>query len=351
LAPKALVGSGAALILVAAAMAIALRPGTGGAGDVASTPFASTASGGLSPDATAGLTTATSNSPSLAATSAGPTTKSAAAPGPATNYPPPVAAANGKAWALTFAEEFNGTSYDPNKLTPCFDWNTGGCTSSFNQGREHYQPSQVVVSNGTAKLVAAPLAPPLGATGCQGGTCTYKSGLLSTARPRTSGNYLYSFTYGYVEARLKLPATQGFFTAFWMLPTDPSFNYTNEIDILEALGDDPTTMYMTYAYNNRSDQFPVNTSKGKNGACATKDYSKDFVRMGLDWAPDHIAWYIDGMKCGEFRTAGSVYNGPMQIILNLMVDVKWQRDWNVGLADPTLTRQLEVDYIHVFQQR
>ena len=40
----------------------------------------------------------------------------------------------------------------------------------------------------------------------------------------------------------------------------------------------------------------------------------------------------------------------MQIILDVMVDT-WQRAWNVGLLDSTLTRQLEVDYIRVFQQR
>src|SRR5262245_24393901 len=58
---------------------------------------------------------------------------------------PPFAAAPGKSWTLTFAEEFDGTDFDHNKLSPCFDWNTGDCTSSFNNGYEHYLPSQVRV--------------------------------------------------------------------------------------------------------------------------------------------------------------------------------------------------------------
>lgn len=266
---------------------------------------------------------------------------------------PPVAAASGKQWKLTFTEEFSGSDYNHNKLTPCFDWNSGDCTSTFNNGREHYMPSQVKVSNGTAKLIAAPLSPPYSTSACQNGKCTYKAGLLSTARPNSSSsNYLYKFTYGYVESRFKFPATQGFFTAFWMLPADPSFNYKYETDILELLGDDPTTMFMTYHYNNRSTSHPVNTGKYKNGACATKDYSKNFVRMGLDWQPDHIAWYIDGKKCGQFNGAAGnqISNVPMQLILHMMVDNNWQRSWNVGLKDPTLTRQLEVDYIRVYQQ-
>jgi len=264
---------------------------------------------------------------------------------------PPLAAPAGKRWKLSFSEEFSGSSYDRSKLTPCFDWNTGACTSTFNNGREHYQPSQVVVSNGTAKLIAAPLSPPFASSACQGGSCTYKAGLLSTARARASdgSRYLYSFTYGYVESRFKFPATQGFFTAFWMLPTDPTYSYRSEIDILELLGDDPSTMFMTYHYNDRSQSFAVNRGKFNNGACPVENYSTGFVRMGVDWQADHIAWYIDGKKCAQFTDAAHIESGPMQLILHMMVDNDWQRRWNVGLQDPTLVRQLEVDYIRVYQ--
>lgn len=264
---------------------------------------------------------------------------------------PPLAAAAGKKWQVSFTEEFSGSSYSTSKLTPCFDWNYGACTATFNQGRERYLPSQVTVSGGTAKLVAEPLSPPYSSSACQNGQCTYKAGLLSTARANANdAEYLYKFTYGYVESRFKFPATQGFFTAFWMLPADPSFNYRSEIDILELLGDDPTTMFMTYHYNNRSTSHNVNSGKFNNGACQVKNYAQDFVRMGLNWQSDRIAWYINGVKCGEFTNAAQIENGPMQLILHMMVDNSWQRSWNVGLQDPTLVRQLEVDYIRVYQQ-
>ena len=265
---------------------------------------------------------------------------------------PPAAARPGRRWKLSFSEEFNGTDYDHKKLTPCFDWNYGDCTSTFNNGREHYQPSQVAVSNGTAKLIAAPRTPPYQSGACQGGSCTYKAGLLSTARPRADNgsDYLYKFTYGYVESRFKFPATRGFFTAFWMLPTNTNYTYRTEIDILELLGDDPTTMFMTYHHSDRSQSYNVNKGKFNNGACAVKDYSKGFVRMGLDWEPNRIAWYIDGKQCAVFANASQIESGPMQLILHMMVDNNWQRSWNVGLVDPTLVRQLEVDYIRVFQQ-
>ena len=265
--------------------------------------------------------------------------------------PPAVA---GRSWHVTFSEEFSGASYDPAKLSPCFDWNYGGCTGSFNQGREYYAASQIQVTSGVAHLVAEPTSPPIASNACQNGSCTYLSGLLSTARPRADNGsaYLYKFTYGYVEARLKLIGTQGFFTAFWMLPTDTTYTYRTEIDILEHLGHDPQTMFMTYHYNNRTTSFAVNSGVGNNGACPVKDYTSDFHRFGIDWQADHVAWYIDGIKCAQFDgNATTIENGPMQIILDVMVDNSWQRSWNKGLLDATLVRELAVDYIRVFQQQ
>jgi hypothetical protein len=267
---------------------------------------------------------------------------------------PPVTPVTGKQWVVTFSEEFSGTDYDHTKLSPCFDWNYGGCTNSFNNGREHYDPGQIQVNGGTGKLIAAPLSPPLSSTGCYQNQCTYKSGLLSTCRPKADDNsdYLYAFTYGYVEARMKFPGTRGFFTAFWMLPTSPTYDYRSEIDIVEILGDDPESIFMTYHYNDRSESHAVNNSTKNNGACPVKDYSTDFHRFGLDWQSDHVAWYIDGVKCDEFKgTTAEIESGPMQIILDLMVDHDWQQRWGVTLQDTTLVRQIEVDYLRVYQQK
>ena len=215
-------------------------------------------------------------------------------------------------------------------------------------------PSQVQVSNGTAKLVAEPLVPPYASSACYQGQCTYKAGLVSTARPRADNGspYLFPFTYGYVESRMKFPGTAGFFTAFWMLPTNPSFSYGTEIDIVEILGGHPDTMFMTYHYNDRRTSFTPNNGLHNNGACQTKDYSTDFVRFGVDWQPTHIAWYLDGVKCGQFNgNASTIESGPMQLILHMMIDNQWERDWGSVLSSQTVVRQLEVDYIRIYQQQ
>ena len=270
-------------------------------------------------------------------------------------YPtPPGPLANGKQWKVVFNDDFNGNNLDTTKWSPCFDWNYGGCTSTFNQGKETYMSSQVQLSGGTAKLVAEPLSPSVSSTACYQSSCTYKAGLISTARPRADNgsNYLFPFTYGYVESRMKYPAVSGFFTAFWMLPTNPSFDYNTEIDIVEILGGDPDTIFMTYHYNGRGTSYALNSGDHNNGACAVKDYSKDFVRFGVDWQPTYIAWYINGVKCGQFNgNSSTIESGPMQLILHMMIDNNWERSWGLTLPNQTLKSQLEVDYVRVYQQK
>jgi beta-glucanase (GH16 family) len=267
---------------------------------------------------------------------------------------PPAPLLSGKQWKVIFNDDFDGSSLNTAKWTPCFDWNYGDCTGTFNNGRERYYPSQVQLSGGTAKLVAEPMSPAVANAGCYQGSCTYKAGLISTARPRADNGsaYLAPFTYGYVEGRMKYPAVSGFFTAFWMLPTNTDFEYRTEIDIVEILGGDPNTIFMTYHYNDRSSSHAVNNGDHTNGNCQVKDYSTDFVRFGLDWEPTYVAWYINGTKCGQFNgNSSTIENGPMQLILHMMIDNNWERDWGLVLANQTLKAQLEVDYVRVYQQQ
>src|SRR5256885_13949487 len=145
---------------------------------------------------------------------------------------------------LTFDDEFNTLSlWNGSSGT----WDTeyhwyGPSGGSLNDEQEwyinsNYAPTSSVkpwtVSNGILTLTAAPADPSI-----QGYISNFKytSGVITT-------QHSFNQTYGYFEMRAELPAGQGFWPAFWLLPSDLS--WPPEIDIMEMLGKDPTTYYTT----------------------------------------------------------------------------------------------------------
>jgi len=66
----------------------------------------------------------------------------------------------------------------------------------------------------------------------------------TSARLKTQG--LFSQAYGRFEARIKIPAGQGMWPAFWMLGNDITYNgwpKCGEIDIMENIGKEPGTVH------------------------------------------------------------------------------------------------------------
>src|SRR5436305_1247315 len=67
----------------------------------------------------------------------------------------PPAPAGGQVWQQTFADDFSGVALDPTKWTGCYWWQSAlGCTNSGNGELQWYQPQNVVVGNGIARLIA-----------------------------------------------------------------------------------------------------------------------------------------------------------------------------------------------------
>jgi len=57
-------------------------------------------------------------------------------------------------------------------------------------------------------------------------------------------------------------------------------------------------------------------------------------------------------RSGQFDgSASAIESGPIQLILHMMIDNQWERDWGSVLSSQTLVRQLEVDYIRIYQQQ
>jgi beta-glucanase (GH16 family) len=272
-------------------------------------------------------------------------------PQPPASVPVPAGAS---AWKLIFNDSFDGAGYDTSKWNPYADWGGNG---SFNSGRERYYASQIRLSNGICNLVAEPNS---GITTFEN---SYKSGELISARANTNSAtpYKFSFLYGYVEVRLRIVDVSGFFGAVWMLPSKQNYVYEWEIDILEQLGHDHRTMFQTYHYKAglpadqaRDAHWTPNKGTGSNGDASVLDYSTGYHTFGVDWQPDHLTFYIDGIASGTFPTPGTnnsnIANTPGYILIQQMVENSWIRSTGQLLPDVTTSVDtFHIDYVRVWQ--
>ncbi len=159
----------------------------------------------------------------------------------------------------------------------------------------------------------------------------------------------FRFKYGRIEARARMPAGKGLWSAFWLLnayynqdqPEDP------EIDIIEAIGDATTVANHAYHYfeDFNGDGF-FNSLVSSEGRAAISDFSADFHTYRVDWEEGRIVWYVDDVE--THRVEGpQVSDEQMYLIANLAVGGTFP-----GPADEStpFPANFEIDYIRVYQR-
>jgi beta-glucanase (GH16 family) len=171
----------------------------------------------------------------------------------------------------------------------------------------------------------------------------------TSARIKTQG--LYSFTYGRVESRMKIPSGQGLWPAFWMLGNDIATNNwpaCGEIDIMENIGKEPDIIHATiHGPGYSAGQGPTNQYS------LPAPVASAFHVFAIEWEQSEIRWYVDGTLYSTKTTANIpsgakwVYSHPFFIILNVAVGGGWP-----GSPDSTTTfpQQMVVDYVRVCQK-
>lgn len=199
-------------------------------------------------------------------------------------------------WKLVFDSEFNGTSLNQSKWTPY--WFSNGSTSNGTT----MLSSNVSESGGSLNLNLS----------------NGSGGLVST-------NGKFSYTYGFAEARIYLPASGSQvanWPAFW---TDgQSWPTDGEQDIMEGLGGQAC--------------YHFHSNAGGPGSCASGNYS-GWHTFGADWQPGSVTYYYDGQKVGTI-TQG-ITSSPMYLILE-------NSGGSYG-GPKVLPSTMKVDYVRVWQ--
>lgn len=174
---------------------------------------------------------------------------------------------------------------------------------------------------------------------------------IYSARINTTSNW----TYGYFEARLKLPKGKGTWPAFWMMPSVWSgWPDGGEIDIMEHVGCVPTEV--SSSIHCKSYYHAINTQK--TAARKVPGVMDEFHTYALEWTETYIKTYVDGEVLFYYnpddypqgRTANTwPFNKPFELKLNLA----WGGDWGgmYGVDESALPATYEIDYVRVFQKQ
>jgi beta-glucanase (GH16 family) len=233
-------------------------------------------------------------------------------------------------WRLVFADEFTGKVLDKTKWTTCWSY---GCATT--EPSVWYSATNVIVGNGIVRLKAENQPQHQ-----HGRLIPYASGMISTGAGPDGSAPRFTAQYGYFEARVRVPAGRGLWPAFWMLTPEQR---PPEIDIMEVLSKKPTQVHLHYHYLDGSG---VLQDFGK--AWDDGNFSTAWHTFGVDWQPDAIIWYVDGVERNRYE-GKYIAAEPLYLILNLQVGGK--NSWS-GPADATTVfpAYYDIDYVRVWQR-
>jgi beta-glucanase (GH16 family) len=233
-------------------------------------------------------------------------------------------------WTMVWHDEFDDAAI--NAQNWAFDTGTEGDGWGNNE-LEFYtsRPENSHISNGNLVITA--------------NKENYENSHYTSARLKTHG--LQRWTYGKIEARIKLPFQQGLWPAFWLIGDTIDyigFPYCGEVDIMEFIDKDPT-LHGTMHWQSKDGL----ASYG--GTIALKKPNAYHI-YSIEWDTASIKWFLDGKEYWEGSIVHNVnqtdaFHRPFYILLNLAVGGGWPGEPDKSTHFPAM---MYVDYVRVYER-
>ncbi len=244
-------------------------------------------------------------------------------------------------YTLTFVDNFDtrsisqtgaGTTWADIRNEWRFDANSdiGFGRSSFVDPSSGYDPFRV--HDGLLTITAVPDRTASGYPG------SWESGIITTQNTFTQ-------TYGYFEIRADFSNVAGAWGAFWLLPVQQIPDKTNtghhqELDVVENYGGFEKGVY--------SGIHTTDPAPNVNWQRDLQVYSElasppGFHTFGMDWGPERISMYVDGILVGSQATPSDMHS-PMFLLANLAT----KDEGGIPLTASTPPISMDIDYIKVY---
>lgn len=239
-------------------------------------------------------------------------------------------------YELVWSDEFNGdsaSSVDPAKWT--FDLGTGTNGWGNNELQTYTNDPENISMDGKGNLVIQALKE--------------SNGTYTSARIKTEG--LFTQQYGRIEARIKTPAGQGIWPAFWMLGDDigqVGWPQCGEIDIMEQKGQYPFTTYGSL----HGPGYSAGNAISNSYRLETGRFDEEFNIYAVEWGEDFIEFFLNDISYGVLIPSNApgewVYDHPFFLLLNVAVGGSFVGPPNDNTLFPA---RMYIDYVRVYEER
>lgn len=232
-------------------------------------------------------------------------------------------------WNLVFEDHFDKGKLDKDKWITRYFWGEMLMGESYAlPGEKHFFTDNNVEMNGSAvklitrqnKVSGKEWNPALGFYPKE---FDYSSGLISTGKSHRQ-------RYGRVEAKVRIPQSEGIIHAFWLsgnaiLPQVDIFKYSNQ-----------KLYFNTFWANSTGNNAPNKDIESISASSFTKGY---FI-YSLEWTPDKLVWKINNIVVKE-QTVG-VPEDDLYLVLN---SGKYD---DSGINAPSA---MEIDWVRCYERR
>jgi hypothetical protein len=224
----------------------------------------------------------------------------------------------------------------------------GAC---FDSEVVYYAPSAIKLDGSESGAAVISTTRIAGSLPSDAGTCLTDYCAFISGRFDTHGKV--AFQYGFIEARIKMPAGSGNHPAFWMLGDNINqvgWPYSGEMDIAEIHSNEPTTTTSATHYS---------TMNLPNTCCFNHKYKVDALGVGADvsagyhtygvaWMPNSISYYVDNRLISTTTPSNLgglwVFNSKFFLILNNAVNESFSGSWQ-SLQSSTMS----IDWVRSYQ--